>query len=78
MRIAKAKPCPFCGSTDSFVERMDLSMWQRVCNDCFTHGPCVHDDGRDLSEERAEAEATREWNRRKRRRRGVDVGISMR
>ena len=47
MRIAKAKPCPFCGSLDSFTERMELNMWQRVCNACFTHGPSVHEDGRE-------------------------------
>ena len=65
MRIAKAKRCPFCRSTNSFVERMDISSWQRVCNDCFAHGPNVcHADWED---DKAEAEATRAWNRRSRR-----------
>lgn len=64
MRIPKAKPCPFCRSTDSFVERMDLSSWQRVCNDCFAHGPNVcHADWED---DKAVMEATRAWNKRSR------------
>ncbi len=66
MRVAKAKPCPFCGSTDNFTERMELTMWQRVCNKCFAHGPSVHDDGRDLDDTKSDAFATREWNKRKR------------
>ena len=66
MRIAKPKPCPFCGLSHSFTERMELDMWQRVCNDCFAHGPSVHDDGRDLDENKADAHAIRAWNKRKR------------
>lgn len=68
MRIAKAKPCPFCGSSDSFTERMHLSTWQHVCNNCFAHGPSVEDDDRDLDidDTRAYAFAVREWNKRKR------------
>lgn len=65
MRIAMAKLCPFCKSEDSFVERMDLSTWQRVCNDCFCHGPSVCNA--DWEDDRAAAEATRAWNRRTRR-----------
>lgn len=63
-RIAKPKRCPFCGSHDSFVERTDLSSWQRVCNDCFAHGPnfCKGD----CDEKKAEAAATRRWNLRRR------------
>ena len=69
MRVAKAKPCPFCGSASSFTERMDLSMWQRVCNDCFTHGPSVHDEEDEslaCDDEKADAYAVRAWNKRKR------------
>lgn len=65
MRIPKAKPCPFCRSADGFVERMDLSSWQYVCNDCFAHGPNVCDA--DLEEDRAKVLATRGWNSRKRK-----------
>jgi hypothetical protein len=65
MRIAKAKACPFCKSDDSFVERMNLSSWARVCNECFCHGPDVCDA--DWDEDKGAAEATRAWNRRARR-----------
>ena len=64
MRIAKAKPCPFCHSDHGFVERMDLSSWQYVCNDCLAHGPIVCDAA--WEDDKAKAEATRAWNRRRR------------
>lgn len=68
MRIAKAKPCPFCGSRSGFVERMELDAWQYVCNDCFTHGPQI--ESGDLEDEdmdeKAQARAIRAWNQRKR------------
>ena len=70
-RIAKAKPCPFCRSTSGFVERMELSSWQYVCNDCFAHGPDVCDA--EWEEARATAEATRAWNRRSRRAQSDDA-----
>ncbi len=65
MRVAKAKPCPFCRSTSGFVERMELSSWQYVCNDCFTHGPIVCDAEWD-DDEKPRAAATRAWNKRRR------------
>lgn len=65
MRIAKAKPCPFCGSSDSFTER-HLRTRQQVCNGCFAHGPSVDDYGHDLDDTKASAFAVREWNKRKR------------
>lgn len=65
MRIAKAKRCPFCASTDGFVERMDLSAWQYVCNDCFAHGPMVQNADWD-DDDKPVAAATREWNKRNR------------
>jgi hypothetical protein len=64
-RIAKAKSCPFCRSASGFVERMELSSWQYVCNGCYAHGPEVCDAG--WEEDKAQAEATRAWNRRSRR-----------
>jgi Restriction alleviation protein Lar len=63
MRIPKAKPCPFCKSTSGFVERMDLSSYQFVCNDCFAHGPNVCDSR--WEDDKAEVEATRAWNKRR-------------
>jgi len=66
MRVAKPKRCPFCGSSHSFTECMDIGMWQRVCNDCFTHGPSVYDDGRDLDDDKADAYAIRAWNKQSR------------
>lgn len=65
MRIAKAKPCPFCNSTSGFVERMELSSWQYVCNNCFAHGPDVTDSEWD-DDDKPRAAATRAWNSRKR------------
>ena len=41
-------------------------MWQRVCLGCFTHGPSVTDDGRNLSDDQADAWAIRAWNKRSR------------
>lgn len=38
-RIAKAKPCPFCRSTDSFIECADFGSFYRVCNVCLARGP---------------------------------------
>lgn len=65
VEIPQAEPCPFCHSTDSFVERMDLSSWMRVCNDCFAHGPNVCNS--DWEDDEAEAEATRAWNCREKK-----------
>lgn len=69
MRIARAKRCPFCRSIDGFVERMELSSWQYVCNDCFAHGPEITYTGD--NDDRAKAVATRAWNRRDRKKREV-------
>ena len=63
--------CPFCGSTDSFVERTDFSSCHVVCNDCGARGPSSCDENEadaDASEagdcEPGEMPARRLWNRR--------------
>ncbi|WP_433934503.1 Lar family restriction alleviation protein [Brevundimonas diminuta] len=67
-RIAKAKPCPFCRSTDSFVECADFGSFYRVCNDCLARGPEAEGEGCDPDAENARGarNATRAWNRRPR------------
>jgi hypothetical protein len=35
------KPCPFCGSCDSFNERADFTSNYRFCNNCAARGPIV-------------------------------------
>jgi hypothetical protein len=69
MRIAKAKACPFCRSTEGFVERMHLSSYQYVCNGCFAHGPDVTND---FEGDDGEAVAIRAWNLRTRTPRKID------
>ncbi|MBS7697830.1 MAG: Lar family restriction alleviation protein [Chelatococcus sp.] len=67
-RIAKRKPCPFCGTSDSFVECMDYGDFAVICNSCLARGPSGEGDGCDPSSEnhRGERNATREWNKRTR------------
>lgn len=67
MRKPKPKPCPFCRSTDVFVERYDYSVYAAVCNVCSVHGPKVEHgkyadepNGDDL----AERDALKMWNAR--------------
>jgi Lar family restriction alleviation protein len=61
----RAKPCPFCGSSDVFVENMDAGVYRMWCNECAALGPPVergdYGDGRNLEEH----DATRAWNQRK-------------
>jgi len=67
-RVAKAKPCPFCRSTDSFVECLDFGSFYRLCNDCGAQGPTAEGDGCDPDAENkaGERNATRAWNKRSR------------
>lgn len=66
-------PCPFCGGTDLFAERKDLSETVIQCNDCGVFGPggCPENDD-DLEREEAEdlhpgeLMARRRWNERAR------------
>jgi len=63
--------CPFCGSTDLYPERLDLSETAIMCNDCGIHGPggCPEDD-KDLEIEEKQdlypgtLMAKRRWNKR--------------
>ncbi|MCE8002563.1 Lar family restriction alleviation protein [Billgrantia ethanolica] len=68
---ADLKPCPFCGSDDTFVERMTLGSCAVICNQCQGRGPdtCPEDDADLEAEERydwdpGEAAARRLWNTR--------------
>lgn len=65
-RIAKAKTCPFCKSTDSFVECADFGSFYRVCNNCGARGPEAEGDGCDETGNNHEGarNATRAWNKR--------------
>lgn len=66
MRIAKAKPCPFCRSADGFVECLDFGSFAYICNDCLARGPDAEGDGCDPDGEGAQGRrnAIRAWNRR--------------
>lgn len=63
-------PCPFCGGSDAFVERLDYSSAFVQCDSrvdehsvCMARGPvAVQDD--DGEEVPGKAGAIREWNRR--------------
>jgi len=64
-------PCPFCKSTDSFVERADFSGCYVICNDCSARGPVSCDEtdedvaATDSGEcEPGERAARRLWNTR--------------
>ena len=50
----KLKPCPFCGSTETFFICGALPTFRVCCANCYAWGP--------LSEEKKEA--TEAWNRR--------------
>jgi len=64
-RTAKAKPCPFCKSTDSFVECADFGSFYRVCNSCEARGPVAEGEDCDF-EGVGGRNATRAWNKRSR------------
>lgn len=64
------KPCPFCGGTDTFVERLDYSAAYVQCDSsigehcaCLARGPVgvQDDDGEEIP---GGAAAIRAWNRR--------------
>jgi Lar family restriction alleviation protein len=60
-------PCPFCGSAAGFVEMMDLSVYRFQCDGCAALGPPVErGDYEGAGCPRAERDATKAWNRRKR------------
>lgn len=66
-----AVACPFCASTDTFVERADFSSCYVTCNDCGARGPtsCDETDGDvDATEngdcDPGEMAARRLWSRR--------------
>lgn len=65
-RVAKAKPCPFCRSKDSFVECADFGSFYRVCNDCSARGPVAEGEACDETANRNEGarNATKAWNNR--------------
>jgi Lar family restriction alleviation protein len=55
--------CPFCGNSDSFVERADLSSATVICNHCGARGPIACQESDD-EETPGEASARKEWNTR--------------
>lgn len=67
-RLPKAKRCPFCASTDSFVECMSFGSFAVVCNGCLARGPEADGDSCDPDGENARGKrgALREWNKRRR------------
>ena len=56
-------PCPFCGSSDAFVERADFTGCYVMCNYCQARGPIKCQDGDDEETPGAEA-AMKAWNAR--------------
>lgn len=64
-------PCPFCGGSEIFVERVDYSSCYVICNDCSARGP-VSCDENDADAEASENDfvdpgelpARRLWNQR--------------
>lgn len=70
-RMAKGMGCPFCASTDAFVERADFSSCYVICNDCGARGPTSCDEtseDADATEngqcEPGELSARRLWEKR--------------
>ena len=55
--------CPFCGSSDSFVERADLSSSYVFCGECSAKGPTECGDEDDEEIPGAE-NAIAMWNQR--------------
>ena len=41
MRLAKAKPCPFCKNTETYMERGDMGYSYEYCNKCGARGPSL-------------------------------------
>lgn len=71
--VAKRKPCPFCQSSDSFVEAYSYGLFYVACNECGARGPDMEaqDVGYDDQDKnkRGERAATRGWNTRNARNR---------
>ncbi len=57
------KPCPFCGSTDLFVERATYSACYVQCDGCGAHGP-TEDQESDDEGTPGEKSAREAWNKR--------------
>jgi Lar family restriction alleviation protein len=57
-------PCPFCGKTDGFVERMTICVYQYLC-DCGVKGPSVEKLKYESHEGDPDGDAIKAWNRRK-------------
>lgn len=76
VRLAKMKPCPFCGSQNSFVECMDFGEFAVRCNECLGTGPCGDGDDCDPTGEnhRGARNAIRAWNQRRRARAALTKG----
>jgi hypothetical protein len=55
--------CPFCGSTDWFVERIHLSSYAVQCGKCCATGPLTEEDER-KGELKHDREARELWNKR--------------
>lgn len=68
-RLAKKKPCPFCGSEDLFVECMDFGAFAVRCNQCLGTGPIGEGEDCDMTLDNylGERNAIRAWNKRRRR-----------
>ncbi len=65
------KPCPFCGSKDTFVERSSIGCSAVQCSDCATIGPHGQPSDMDdiIFEEKhglppGYVDAIRQWNNR--------------
>ncbi|MFA6180467.1 MAG: Lar family restriction alleviation protein [Candidatus Methylopumilus sp.] len=56
-------PCPFCGTSDSFVEREDFTSAYVQCDHCLARGPveCQESDNEELPGKSA---AELSWNTR--------------
>lgn len=65
VRLARLKPCPFCGKRDAFVERADFSSAYVFCNACSAKGPSEYQES-DYEETPGERAAIRAWNKRTR------------
>ncbi len=57
------KPCPFCGGTVGFVERMTICSYRYRC-DCGADGPQVEHGRYEDHEGTPGNDAARAWNRR--------------
>lgn len=58
-------PCPFCGKSDAFFERGEVSWGFIQCNDCGARGPSGEQTDDD-EEWPGKANASAAWNRRPR------------